>query len=754
MAAKKKTEQEIILQYKVEQSAEVKAANDAIKKSLDDVAKAAKVGGVAGAQEFKRLTNEGKKLEREMKDIRKGFDSVGSDAPDELQKIIDKAEQLNKTIRKGAGDVRDFDDEFGKSRQRVALAGDVESQARTVGGALGAVGGRGAEQAIGLGAEIPALVEALPLLKDSIKGLPDAARSAVSALGPVGLGLTAAVIGFGAAIAWVSQGLNDQVKQMKSLIEVQTDFVRDTRTMTAEQAQGVVDQARIDREIAEEQRATLVASRERAIAAKDSADIFSRGIVEAYDIFAKIPIEELDDEISELDGTISASTETIDQYSEGIANNAFQLETATQAIERQNAAIAEQNAMAIDLAKFRGDAIRTQQGLEQMSVEALEARNQAIENELTILETEKQLIIDNAEVTDDLIGTLETYNRQLALLRIEQDSINNTVIEAARAREAEAESIGLLEQAAERFVAKNIEQTAKFEAITKAQLEKRIEIEKRHADDLIAISQKAEEESAKALQRLQDKLADLSQDLGRDLEDAQRKGQRKVLEAQIEAQREQVQDFIDHNRSLQDIRREADENEIGLRQARDFRGVANARRQARIAMQKQQRTFLREQTDKNKKLQQDASDRTREFAQEREDRMRKFQQATQDARMQYATEQVLARQNAVSTVMTRRAQYNQELLDLQQQGMTAIGMRRQIAQAELGIMASVAQGANQLLSQLQSNVQGIGAFAGSLTSNITNNTNNTNANIQVSGQQQQAGAVAQNVVSILRGLVQ
>ena len=754
MAAKKKTEQEIILQYKVEQSAEVKAANDAIKKSLDDVAKAAKVGGVAGAQEFKRLTNEGKKLEREMKDIRKGFDSVGSDAPDELQKIIDKAEQLNKTIRKGAGDVRDFDDEFGKSRQRVALAGDVESQARTVGGAIGVVGGRGAEQAIGLGAEIPALVEALPLLKESLRGLPDAARSAAASIGTVGLGLGAAIIAAGAAFAIAAKGWKEQTEYLKSLNEVQNQYIEDTVSGTREQAEATLTNAQTQKAVAQANYDQAVIDLAAARQVEQNMDIGRRGILAVGALLVETPISVLEKDVKKWNGELTKTDEIIRVYTQGLAENAFQTETATQAIERQNAAIAEQNAVAIDLAKFRGDAIRTQQGLEAMSVEALEARNQAIENELTILETEKQLIIDNAEVTDDLIGTLETYNRQLALLRIEQDSINNTVIEAARAREAEAESIGLLEQAAERFVAKNIEQTAKFEAITKAQLEKRIEIEKRHADDLIAISQKAEEESAKALQRLQDKLADLSQDLGRDLEDAQRKGQRKVLEAQIEAQREQVQDFIDHNRSLQDIRREADENEIGLRQARDFRGVANARRQARIAMQKQQRTFLREQADKSKKLQQDASDRTREFAQEREDRLRKFQQATQDARMQYATEQVLARQNATSTVMTRRAQYNQELLDLQQQGMTAIGMRRQIAQAELGIMASVAQGANQLLGQLQSNVQGIGAFAGSLTSNITNNTNNTNANIQVSGQQQQAGAVAQNVVSILRGLVQ
>ncbi|MCK5603756.1 hypothetical protein KAR91_17850, partial [Candidatus Pacearchaeota archaeon] len=98
MVKKKTTEQEVILKYTVEQAAQVQTANDAVKKSLQDIEKAAKVGGVAGAQEFKRLTGEGKKLESEMKKIRGGFDSVGADAPDELQKVIDKVERLNKTI--------------------------------------------------------------------------------------------------------------------------------------------------------------------------------------------------------------------------------------------------------------------------------------------------------------------------------------------------------------------------------------------------------------------------------------------------------------------------------------------------------------------------------------------------------------------------------------------------------------------------------------------------------------------------------
>jgi len=755
MATDKRTQQEIILRYLVDQAtqAQVVNANNAIKQSLIDIKKAAEVGGAVGSQELKRLTKAGLTLREELFDIEDVFIDIGSEAPRSLTEIIDRVEDLNLSIAKGAINLHDLSEEFGEVSKRSALAGGAKSQARRVASGVGTLGSRQAEQAIDLGVELLLVIETLPKLKQNLTELAPAASSAATALGPYGVGLAAAVISFGAAVAFVTQGLSDQIDQTKNLVTVQNEFVRDTRTLSEAQAQGVIDQAMLDRDIAIEQRAALDASRRRGIAAKDNQDVVTRGIFEIYDVFAKIPIEEMDDAISALDGTIQISKETIDQYSEGIANNAFQAETAAQAIERQNAAIAEQNASAIDMARFRSEIVRTQQNLEQMSVEQLESRNEAILAEIAILEAEQESIWANSQSTEELVEVMQVYHRQLALLRAEHIAIKDSALELAQVRESEAAAIEKIAESEAQLAAERAQSQREMTTFVQEQLEKRTLLEKRFADDLISISERAADAAVKALKKLEDKLSDLGRDLGRDLEDQQRKAQRKVLKAQIEAQREQVQDFVDHARELQDIRRKADENEIGLRQARDFRGVFNARRQARITLQDQQRAFIREQVDKNKQRQQDIKDRTKEFAEEREDRLRKFAQAISDTRVRFVTEQALARQNTQASIMTRRTQYQQEMSDLQQQGIQFLQLRRQIGQAEVDVIRNVVVNVGSLLSRLQQQSQSFGALGGSSVSNTTtNSTVNNNVDVAFNGGNQGSNSVVSDLYSIFASL--
>ena len=69
---------------------------------------------------------------------------------DEVDRVNDKFGERRKSI--------DAQNRFDRTSQGVALAGDVESNLRTIGGAAGAFGARGIEQGLAGGSEIFAVV--------------------------------------------------------------------------------------------------------------------------------------------------------------------------------------------------------------------------------------------------------------------------------------------------------------------------------------------------------------------------------------------------------------------------------------------------------------------------------------------------------------------------------------------------------------------------------------------------------------------
>lgn len=759
MAANKRTQQEVILKYLVEQStqAKVEAANNAIKQSLVDIKKAAEVGGAVGASEMRRLAKSTKKLQKELLETEDGFSDIGSQAPRELQDVIDKVERLNKELAQSGKQVNKLDEEFGKVSKDVALAGDVESQARTIGGGIGALGGRQAEQAIGTISELPAVIEALPKFKASLAGMPAAIDSAAKSIGVPGggLGLTVALAGFtvvALAAREATKRLEDETRRgvatRKFAADVQSQSDEELKAAALEQQRIITDSTNAINANSDAFDTALATRRKENLeitAGGINVIATARKIGQEFDLVAdnaSIVIDAQNGYNNELK-TAEANLATVNAE---MATRNIGLEDEGKLLEQIN----ERNNRVIENARIEGREIRTRNELSKQSTEQLNERNEAITEEIRILEIEQQRIRDNVDITKDAINVLTEYEKTLITLRDEQAFINESALGLAKTREEEATQTQALADEEDRLARNRRQSLLETSALLKANFAERARIEQEHADALIAISEKAAEESVRALDKLENKLADLNRDLGRDLDDQQRKANRKSLEAQIEAQREQVQDLTDHTRTLQDIRRKADEDEFGLRQSRDFKAVFNARRQARIAIQDQQRDFVREQTDKNKERQQDINDRNREFAEERADRLRKFEQATSDARQQFAIEQSLAVQNAQNAIMIRRAQFTQELTDLQQSGLAALQLRRSLAEAELGIVRNLAANVGQLFGQIG---QSFGSFGASQTTVSNTNTTNNLGGFQINAAEQQAQSIAESVIGIFQGLV-
>lgn len=756
MATNKTTTNKVLLQYLVEQGTQAKvvAANNAIKQSMKQVENAYKVGGAVGASELRRITKNAKKLTSELLDIESGFHDVGATVPRELQDVIDKVERLNKSIKQGTEDVRDLDEEFSRTSKAVSLAGDFESQSQVVANAIGTVGGTGIQRGISTVSEFPAVVEALPKLKASAAGLPAAINVAAKSLGPVGFGL-GAVAGLTAiAVSGLVSEMNKQAEAARGIIAAEEQFQTLRITGTEEDVQAAIDANNTQMAIAAARRDSLMELKaledaRNAQQRQNENNLFmalARGIADisgsdAAETYGK-EIQALNDEIL----TLSTSTAGLVG---GLAASEFAIETAIQAEQRLANERTQAGLAAIAFAENGRQRILMERGLLEMSTEQQDARNKAIADETLAISLALRRLQESGQSTDEIIAQIDSYNAALQELAWETRFLETTSRPLAAVREAEAAAIEAQAEKQQKAIELAKEETdaarKRFEII-KDTLEKQAALEKSHADELITISQKAAEEAEKALSQLEQKLGSLNQTLGRDLAEGEMKQRQKVLEAQIEAQREEVKEKRNHYYKLDDIRRKADQDELGLRQKRDFQAVANSRRAARIAIEDEQRNFSRSEDDRIEQQKQEAEDRQRSFIQERRDRLQKFRQDVYDARVafqQQRNEQQIANAQAI---MQARAKHRQELMDIQQAGIQALTIRRQISDAEIQMMSRVAQTIGGLFSQISS----FTSFAGGNTTNnnrTANNTVNVNANASQSGL-----AIASGVVGILRRL--
>ena len=187
--------------------------------------------------------------ENAIKKLEKAFTNSAADSKqltngtDALAKSLNNVDTSAKKAEQSLQKAVSANDRFRQVSDSVDLAGQAEGGLRAIGGAASAFGAGGVGQAIGGGAEILGLVEALPRLKEAASALPQVIGSAATALGPVGLGLTAVVLAFAAAVAIASQGVQAEADRLTKLGEERLSVAeRIGGGLTAQQAEAEIEQ--------------------------------------------------------------------------------------------------------------------------------------------------------------------------------------------------------------------------------------------------------------------------------------------------------------------------------------------------------------------------------------------------------------------------------------------------------------------------------------------------------------------------------
>ena len=313
--------------------ARAKRSLDGLEGSVKDVADEIKKAGRVG--DFSEVVDGARKAERAVDSLADSAREAGR----ELNFAVDAA-----------------NDRFQRVSNQVSLAGDAESALNTLGGAAGAFGGGGAQQALGAGAEIFATVEALPRLKEALGAFPQVAGAAAQALGTT----TTNLAGLGVALA---------------ALALVTKIAQDAQAQRTKEAQGSVaallnanDLERLSTEdliAAQAQyRSELQNQQEDLATAKGALERFQEALGFLGNIFAELgnlfgvsgtelgvlrgEITRLSGSTSELEGNIR-NTERIlaergvteDQISSATENTTQSLDVAAQA-QQQFASILNQ----------------------------------------------------------------------------------------------------------------------------------------------------------------------------------------------------------------------------------------------------------------------------------------------------------------------------------------------------------------------------------------------------------------------------
>ena len=167
-----------------------------------------------GEIDAKAYNKQLRELETNEKSLKRAIDSVTGEFSEQARAMREAADATAELAREQA-ELSTVQGRFDKVSQDVALAGDVESGVRTIGGAIGAFGGAGIESVLSKGGELFAVVEALPKLKSAAAGLPNVIDAAAAAMGTSRTGFIGGMAAVGIALAAVTIAVRDFVKKMQ-----------------------------------------------------------------------------------------------------------------------------------------------------------------------------------------------------------------------------------------------------------------------------------------------------------------------------------------------------------------------------------------------------------------------------------------------------------------------------------------------------------------------------------------------------------
>lgn len=573
---------------------------------------------------------------------------------------------------------------LGADQERAAGGGrlNVEGLRRT-GGALSQLGLTGIGGAISQAGDIGQIAKEADNLGKGLGGIG-------VALGPLAAGIGAVAAG----VKLWNDGLSDADKRiLKSTDEISTYFGV-IKTGTAEAVQAKLREAQLDKATLD---AELKARQDNLKDMEDKALAKSR---KELDFFAELNVEleqaglrsgGLTQKIDELKKQSEDAQMRIDTYNKVLKDNATAANDA--AAKEQKLADARKDAFQQGL----DNEIEIQKLIESGDKKGLEKQKASREAELAIIQRWLEANAEKVAGDEQLAKTYDEAEKKAQKLRNEINNLNTAIggikpdIIGDFLKKAKDTADRIAKEVSDRNArVATVQQKYEDDSATiqERALQKKADIEKRYADRLVEIARQAADAAEAALTKLTQQREDLLTGLNRDLDKSQRDAAAKELDIQITAQREEVKALRDHQREVEQIRKDANAREVEFLVTRNFQGLYLSRLQTSRDIERSNDQFGATRTDRQSELQGQFEDLKRATQRERQERLIAYQQALVDAQTAYKRELLQAQQKRAAELMLAR-----------QEEQAALTLASQAASNELRIRATMYQRDLQLAAQ-------------------------------------------------------
>ena len=615
-------------------------------------------------------------LDKETVGLRRHFKGTIKDA----QELSDGYEELRQ-------DVLAYGDAEEQIRQQaggVTAPGGLDTGARAsrlrdVGGGVAALGGEQFERLTFVAADIMDASEAFGELAPNLLK---------SKAGAIGLGVAAVGLGIGlVALAAVFAESHAQGKlvadQIRATITAQRDALDFARTATT---------------------AELNARRE---AAQTSLDASRAELDRIRTVRAGI-----DEQLSDM-GFFTGAIVTLTQGTENALAALGEAEQkAAEETANLEAELLQLGTAGVEVSVAANDATAALEALSQATTDSL-LRSVQDEIDLRELAARSQEMTASA-IRDEIAATervIET--RQIAIDRLiaSGDASEEAARQLTQYIEAQTEatmalsSLRLALPGAEELEMQNKLADSRMQAAisqkqyaqealaqTEAMAKQRAAIEKKLADQIISITQRAADAARETRIGLERELASLTTGAGRDIAGMERDTRREDLEIVLKDQRDAEKSLRQHLRTMQKLRRDSENQEAELIQMRDFRGLFNLRRNTRKRIEEESNNFTDQENERQIALSQERADNIRHFNIARADRMTALKQEISDAQAAAAVK--LSDINRLRNIELSRLRQsaNEQLSILSQTESAKVAIVQQGAAAVKGALASMFAG--------------------------------------------------------------
>ena len=556
--------------------------------------------------------------------------------------------------------VLEANEQFNRTSEGVSLAGDAESQLRTLGGAAGAFGFEGVERGISQVAEIPAVIEALPRLKEAFAGLPGAIGQAASALGPAGIAFAA----FAAAALLIFSELDKEAQKIAETFDTGTEAQRrynqeiQAGILTTEEANRRLEEITASRKAEELTLQQLQKSYDEAIEGQGLLTVaLKTGNRSEEARFAAI---------QESEELIKGYTQDQEGLNQALDSGALATADAIEA-ERELASLR------LDEASFAGELAELQARSSEFSQDQIDSALRQIELQEIRLEAERESLESLDEQTDETTERIEKLNEELDKLGEKSEVLENTepVLESEKELSAtRQESTKVNKEAMDAERAKT-EETRKAEQQT------------RKLEQAQQKAQQAQDRYTQAVDNagtaFDNALDDIDQDLKDSFLDTQSELRDELADLERDFNRDALADVRDHKRDLKKINIDEDRGERDALRTRNFLALSEARDDAQEARDDASVEFQQEGEERLIEAQDQRTDIVNEARRETRELKIEANRQARDASIQRdrsiiaAQQQLNIQEQALRASIEMLQQWGKSFVQIQQQAFSAVG---------------------------------------------------------------------------------